>query len=119
MKVYLAYQANVQLTDGLIDPDKAKLLEKKMGSSYQRAIGELIYALTIYRINMSSVDITLSQYACLPTQIHYEAVKSNFLYLNAIKHDGLTYWREALQPKLPSVPHPDTITNPDLHTRFP
>ena len=49
-----------------------------MGFSYLQCIGELIYALTIYRINISIAVITLSQHSNNPAQIHYEAVKQIF-----------------------------------------
>jgi hypothetical protein len=54
-----------------------------MGFSYRQTIGELIYALTVCRIDISIAVITLSQHSHHPAQIHYEAVKQVFAYLNA------------------------------------
>ena len=51
-----------------------KQLEKRMGFSYQQCIGELIYAFTICRIDISIAIITLSQDSLGPAEIHYDAV---------------------------------------------
>jgi hypothetical protein len=64
-----------------------------MGFSYRQTIGELIYALTVCRVDISIAVIILSQHSHHPAQIHYEAVKQVFAYLNTIKKDGLTCWR--------------------------
>ena len=78
MKTYIKYQAELQLAEGPDDPLLAHRLERKMGFSYRQAISELIYALTVCRVDISIAVITLSQYASRPSQIHYEAVKQVF-----------------------------------------
>ena len=89
-----------------------------MGFSYRQCIGELIYALTICRIDISIVVITLSQHAINPAKIHYEAVKHVFLYLNATKKVGLTYWRTQQQMDLPYKSDPITISNDNTLQKF-
>ena len=62
-----------------------------MGFSYRQCIGELIYALTICCIDISIAVITLSQHSLNPAEVHYEAVKRLFAYLNNTKRNVLTY----------------------------
>ena len=93
MKSYPKYQNDIQLTEGPTDPYQAKQLQQQMGFNYRQAIGELIYALTICRVDISPALITLSQHSAALAKIHYDAVKQVFLYLYATKHHGLTYWR--------------------------
>jgi hypothetical protein len=89
-----------------------------MGFSYRQTIGELIYALTVCRVDISIAVMTLSQHSHHPAQVHYEAVKQVFAYLNATKRDGLTYWR--LQPRmdLPIAPDPTPISAPSQLYKF-
>lgn len=97
MRSYPKYQNDIQLTEGPTDPYEyeAKQLQQKMGLfKYCKSIGELIYALNICQVDISSSLITLSKYSA-PAKICYDAVKQIFLnlYLYATKHYGLTYWR--------------------------
>ena len=82
-----------------------------MGFNYRQAIGELIYAYTICRIDIAVPVITLSQFSQQPAQVHYEAVKHVFAYLNATKHFGLTYWRTHPRMDLDLLPDPEPITS--------
>jgi hypothetical protein len=54
-----------------------------MGFSYCQAIGELIFAMTVKRIDISYPIIKLSQYSAQPSKVHYQAVKDIFVYLYA------------------------------------
>ena len=63
-----------------------------MGFSYRQAIGELIFAMTICRIDISAAIIKLSQYAANRAKSHYQAVRAIFTYLNHTKLDGIYYW---------------------------
>jgi hypothetical protein len=89
-----------------------------MGFSYRQGIGELIFALTICRIDISIAIITLSQYSERPAKEHYQAVKAVFVYLWHTKSDGLYYWRPSPQMDLPDEPLPETMTNPDRLKQF-
>ena len=111
MRADSKYQADIQLSRGPTDPIAAKDLEKQMGFNYRQAIGELIYAYTICRIDIAVPIITLSQFSQQPAEIHYDAVKQIFAYLNATKTYGLTYWRPKPKEDLPLKPDPQPITS--------
>ena len=93
MKTDVDYQTKIQLEEGPESMKEQKHLERQMGFSYRQYIGELIYALTICRVDISIAVITLSQHAINPAKIHYDTVKQVFHYLNATKKVGLAYWR--------------------------
>ena len=111
MRTDVKYQTKIQLNEGPESVKEQKQLEKQMGFSYQQCIGELIYALTICRVDISIAVITLSQHSINPAQIHYETVKHMFLDLNATQTIGLTYWRTQQQMDLPYAPDPITISD--------
>jgi len=46
-----------------------------------QCIAELIYALTVCRIDISIAVITFSQHSNHPAEIHYEAIKQVFAYI--------------------------------------
>ena len=89
-----------------------------MGFSYRQCIGELIYALTICRVDISIAVITLSQHSHKPAKIHYEALKHIFLYLLMTKLDGLTYWRPTPRMDLPKRDLPTPRSKPSQLKRF-
>ena len=89
-----------------------------MGFNYCQAIGKLIYALTIYQVDISPALITLSHQSAAPSKIHYDAVKKIILYLHATKHHGLTYWWSNPREDLPCIPHPGTITANEKWAKF-
>jgi hypothetical protein len=89
-----------------------------MGFSYRQTIGGLIYALTVCRVDIAIAVITLSQHSHHSAQIHYEAVKQVFAYLNATKKDGLTYWRPQPRMDLPIAPDPTPISAPSQLYKF-
>ena len=118
MKSDTTYQAILQLAEGPESLKEQQLLEEAMGFSYRQGIGELIFALTICRIDISIAVITLSQYSERPAKEHYQVVKAVFIYLWHTKTDGLYYWRPEPREELPDVPLPETITNPDRLKEF-
>ena len=81
-----------------------------MGFNYRQAIGELIYAYTICFIDIAISVITQSQFSHQPAEIHYKAVKQVFVYLNATKDYGLTYWQPKPLDHLPYKDPPQPIT---------
>jgi hypothetical protein len=74
--------------------------------------------LTVCRVDISIAVITLSQHSHHPAQIHYEAVKQVFAYLNPTKRDGLTYWRPRPQMDLPIAQDPTPISAPSQLYKF-
>ena len=118
MRIDVEYQTKTQPDKGPATLKEQKQLKKRMGFSYRQCIGELIYALTICRVDISIAVITLSQHSINPAQIHYEAVKHVFLYLNAMNKTGLTYWRTQQQMDLPYAPDPITISDNNKLRKF-
>ena len=110
MQTNMECQSRIQLNEGPESIKEQKQLEKRMGFSYRQCVGELIYALTICRVDISIAVITLSQHSLNPAEIHYEVVKYFFAYFNNTKRNGLTYWRTELQLGLPSKPDPITVS---------
>lgn len=82
--------------------------EQTLGFSYRQAIGELIYALTTCRPDISFAAIKLSQYSAAPAKIHYDAVKDVIRYLYHTRDDGIYFWREKPLSTMPAKPIPST-----------
>jgi hypothetical protein len=85
MKSDSKYQVDIQTSRGPESLKEQKELERRMRFSYRQTIGELIYALTVCRVDISIAVITLSQHSHHPAQIHYGAVKQVFAYSTAFK----------------------------------
>jgi hypothetical protein len=118
MKSDATYQAILQLAEGPENAREQQQLELSMGFSYQQGIGELIFALTVCRIDISIGIITLSQFSKRPAKEHYQAVKAVFVYLWHTKSDSLYYWQPSPRDDLPDKPLPKTITNPERLSEF-
>jgi hypothetical protein len=93
------------------DPTVQSKLSKEMKISYRSAIGELIYAMTTCRPDISYATVRASQYSVNPHAIHYHGVRHILKYLYATKDDGLYYWRTTPNPNLPSIPSPPIRSN--------
>lgn len=119
MRTDPAYIRELEAAIGPEDATEAQDLETQMGFSYRQAIGELIYAMTICRIDISSAVIKLSQYSDNPSKCHYQAVRAVFIYLNATKSDGIYYWRPRPNLELPFKPLPKPITKHEILDAFP
>ena len=106
------YQALIQTSRGPEDPKDALKLQKHMGFNYRQAIGELIYAYTICRIDIAIAVavITLSQFSHHPAKVHYEAIKQVFVYMKSTKDYVLTYWRPTPRDDLPEKSEPTPIS---------
>ena len=118
MKTHVNYRTKIQLEEGPDALKEQKHLEKNMGFSYKQCIGELIYVLTICRVDISIAITTLIQHAINPTKILYDAVKHVFLSLNATKKIGLTYWRMQQQIDLPYKLDSITISDDTTLQKF-
>ena len=95
-----SYQRKLETAETPTEKEIAQL-EKKHGFGYRQAIGELIYALVTCRPDISFPVIKLSQYSTRPTDLHFEAVKNIYRYLNATKDDGIYFWRKSNRNDLP------------------
>jgi hypothetical protein len=110
----------LELSKGPDDPSEAQDLQQEMGFSYRQAIGQLIFAMTVGRIDISSYPIIkLSQYSAQPSKAKYQAVKQIFIYLNATRDYGLTYWRPSPNANHPHVDPPMPISAPSALQGFP
>ena len=89
-----------------------------MRFNYRQAIRESIYAYTIYHIDIAVPVISLSQFSQQPAEIHYEAIKQVFAYLNVTSMYGITYWRLQPQEDLPLKPDPPLITSQHRLAKF-
>ena len=78
-----------------------------MGFGYRQGIIELIYAMVTCCPDTSFLVIKLSQYSTKPTQIHFEAVKNIYWYLNATKYENIYYWRDQSRANLLIHPNPE------------
>ena len=87
-------------------------LERDMGFKYRAATGELLFAMVTCRPDISNAVIKLTQFNSNPAECHYAAVMQVFRYLDATKHDGITYWRKQPRTDLKSgnlpTPQPET-----------
>jgi hypothetical protein len=108
----------LELTTGPEDPTEAQQLETEMGFSYRHAIGELIFAMTVGRIDISYSIIKLSQFSAQPSKAQYQAVKHIFIYLKATRADGLTYWRTAPNMNVPYADPPTPVSSPSSIQEF-
>jgi hypothetical protein len=109
----------LELSKGPDDPSEAQDLEQEMGFSYRQAISELIFPMTVGRIDISYPIIKLSQYSAQPSKAQYQAVKQIFIYLNATRDYGLTYWRPSPNANHPYVDPPMPISAPSALQAFP
>jgi Reverse transcriptase (RNA-dependent DNA polymerase) len=105
------FMQDIETSKGPDNPKEQRTLEREMNFNYRQAIGELIFAMTVCRIDISQAVIKLSQYSSQPAKVHYQAVKQIFAYLNATKNDGIYYWRTEPRNDLPYHPNPSTTTN--------
>lgn len=90
------------------DPDDKhqRGLAKKMGFAYRSGIGELIYAMTTCRPDLSYAVVRAAQYSVNPAEIHYHGVRSMLKYLWYTRNDGIYFWRTTPNHSLPKVDLP-------------
>jgi hypothetical protein len=91
------------------DSEREKL-ERSMGFSYRKAIGELIWAMVTCRPDLSFAVIKLSQFSSNSGRLHYNRVRHVFRYLQHTRDYGLTYWRTKPCPNLPDIPAPPPVS---------
>ena len=113
------YLTTLQQSRGPDDSHEQRELETQMGFNYRQVIGELIFAMTLCRIDISFAVILLSQHSAAPAKCHYQAARALCDYLELTKHHGLHYWRPTLNPDLPLHPLPNHITDSARLASFP
>jgi hypothetical protein len=114
-----SYHKELEETEGPDDPREQQLLEETMGFKYRQLIGEMIFAMTTCRLDISPAIIKLSQYSSAPAKCHYQALKKVFEYLYATRDEGIHYWRPVPRADLPEGPTPQTYTEEKRLREFP
>ena len=72
------------------DDEKAQTkLAKEMGFGFRNGIGEIIYAMTTCRPDVSYGVVRASQYSVKPVPIHYHGVRHMLKYLWHTRDDGI------------------------------
>jgi hypothetical protein len=107
------YQAKLGLSYGPNNIKEQQELETQMGFIYRQAIGELIFAMTICRLDISPAVIKVSQYSHAPAKCHHQATRAVFSYLYAAKANGIYYWRPSPRLDLLQTDLPVTVASPD------
>ena len=118
------YHRDLEQTIRPTTPHEQNQVQTQAGFSYRMAIGELIYALVVARLDISFAVIKLSQYSAIPAANHYQAIRHVFAYLNHTKTEGLIYWRRTPRDGLPELDPPPPRSTPTNAierplTRFP
>jgi hypothetical protein len=91
---------------GTPDPQSQSQLAQSMKFSYRSAIGELIWAMTTCRQNISYATVCASQYSFSPHALHNHGVKHILKYLHATKDNGIFFWWTSSNYYLPVVYQP-------------
>ena len=87
-------------------PDEIESIEKEYGFKYSQVIGEILYALLAFRLDLSYSLIKLSPYSTKPSRIHFEAAADLYRYLNKTNNNGIYFWRSSPHYDLTLVPFP-------------
>ena len=106
------YQREMEHAKRPTNPHEQLQVQTQAGFSYRMAIGELIYALVVARLDISFPVIKLSQYSASPATTHYQAILHVFAYLNNTREEGLIYWRKTPRQDLPDIAPPPPRSNP-------
>jgi hypothetical protein len=101
----------LQTEEGNPDPVVQLALEKKMGFSYWRGIGQLVYAMVCCHPNLSFAAIKLSQHNTCPGRVHFEGVQHVLKYLYQTQSKGLYFWKTTPCSELKSIPLPTILSN--------
>jgi hypothetical protein len=78
---------------------------------YKGGVGELIWATTTCRPDISFTSVKLSQSNSAPAKHHYHGLKQAIRYLYITRHDGIYFWQTATRDELPTGPLPTVNSN--------
>jgi len=96
---------------GPSDPKEQSRLADKMQIKYKGGVGELIWAMTTCRPDISFTSVKLSQSNSAPAEHHYHGLKHAIRYIYITRHDGIYFWRTRPRPELPDGPLPPINSN--------
>jgi hypothetical protein len=95
------------------DPDKTAQakLAKSMQLNYRSGVGELIWAMTTCRPDLSFASVKLSQSNSCPHELHFHGLKHALKFLYNSRDNGLYFWRTHPRMELPEGPLPPVKSN--------
>jgi hypothetical protein len=96
---------------GPSDPKAQQQLATKMEIKYKAGVGELIWAMTTCRPDISYTSVKLSQSNSAPAEHHYHGLKHAIRFLYITRHDGIYFWRTRKRDDLPVGPLPSVNSN--------
>jgi hypothetical protein len=82
-----------------------------MQIKYKIRVGELIWAMTTCRPDISFTSVKLSQSNSAPAEHHYHGLKHAIRYVYITRQDGIYFWRMTSRAKLPKGPLPMVNSN--------
>jgi hypothetical protein len=114
-----AFIKRLYSTEGSSDLKVQAQLEKQMGLKYCCAISQLIWPMTMRRLDLVQAVVKLAQHSAAPAEVHYLGVKTVFRYLAATITEGIYFWRtepiwdlpDHPMPKIWSTPHDIKLAN--------
>jgi KUP system potassium uptake protein len=96
---------------GPTDPKQQQHLASKMEIKYKAGVGELIWAMTTCRPDISFTSVKLSQSNSAPAEHHYHGLKHAIRFLYLTRHDGIYFWRTRKRDDLQAGPLPKVNSN--------
>ena len=96
---------------GPTDTKQQQHLANKMEIKYKGGVGELIWAMTTCRPDISFTSVKLSQSNSAPAEHHYHGLKHAIRYVYITRHDGIYFWRTKPRDELPVGPLPTINSN--------
>ena len=86
-------------------------LAKSMKLNYRSGVGELIWAMTTCRPDLSYASVKLSQTNSNPHKLHFHGLKHALKFLYNSRNDGLYFLRTGPRMELPEGPLPPIHSN--------
>jgi hypothetical protein len=102
---------NFNAATGNPDPKIQANLAKTTGLSYRSGVGEMIWAMTTCRPDVTFDSVKLSQANCCPHDHHFHGLKHALKYLYSTREDGLYFWRTAPRMEFKEGPFLPIISN--------
>ena len=93
------------------DPKVQAQLTKSMQVTYCSGVGELIWAMTTCRPDLTYTSAKLSQSNTCPHKLHFHGLKHSLKFLYSTKDDGLYFCCTHPCPELPEGPIPQVNSN--------
>lgn len=91
---------------GSSDPEEYRKLEKSAGLSYRQGVGQLSYAMTCCRPDLSYTTVKLAQVSAAPAKCHFDGLRHALKYLYQTRSDGLYFWRSSPRNEIEDIPPP-------------